>query len=1321
MQVEFLARESDSIAVELIDNTAPAERPADDAPFYKTTTTTSTGSRLWSRPSIRAGRARRKYAKWQPDRLGVAEDSATDGEQLSSDEREFGRVNTNGNTLTNASTVQESSNNLGCQSNPQPFEQTAEQVQQQDFGAVPSIGTTQSTTHQSQDHPKICGLKPGSGLDILYENQRGWFFFGIPLYSDRSLLNLDPTPWMNGDGKRSIVNITNAQVPDPSWEWAWRTWYVDMSGDVDEQGWQYAFSFASSSWHGTHPFFHSFVRRRRWVRLRVKRASERHRRSRTDLEMAHMLNADYFTIHSAVTQKRASSSERASRATSVNLAGNSTGIAEEVFLEEIRNIPSLMHALKAAVVDREKLDAVKTFLEEGGDELYYLDETIPEIMARFVYQASRWQLLTRLKDTAQALSSKQNLAVTGNDKQKAENLERKQKYISKAVETAQRHLLFPEVLQETSESPKLLLVPGLVDLTLGNRKDSLLSRISGRYTFEPMDNGGKIKGIPRQAEIGHDHIQRCGLSAGFGDHFAVCHASVAADEPLLFLYPRWFAYVPQQSRRSLNTTVSRQKKPDCSPGEPPSHPGTHYSQHHQQPFAAPPQKWLSTNSKAMLPKTETATKNTATATISHSNTTTVLVGKNGEFDAFVGLDTGPEESSDPLFERPRAVIRRDLLQRYRRGAFEGSTSSDCPSLSHLPRHEAKRMRKRDFWMSRFAPEEHVSLYQQLKKMMLTAERRARFRTSRVTSPDAKHELHRRQILVPEETIALLCGPSWASTGSESINENIWYVRLHNGCRVHVFPAVESVGQNRKVILTGSEWVTSLVESRIKQTQELQEIGDALIDIQKPPVPIFPSLRALDRDGLSAPLVRGVWNTSSVSQPSTTTLDLVTNDSKNISTVRAFVEQVDELTSSLSTPNNRRHIKKVATSLHQLFLGTKTRHLASTAALNKAISFLLRHGYPPYAQSLILRGEHVITIDTLNIFLKAAAKDQNIPLFFQVMRILIRLQIPPNPDTLVAYLSCLNRPASRTKMVKLMEEKGYLQDPTVMRQVMQLTVFDVFTEHLKEGKSVDAFINKIIRALGRPYLAAPLINRMFHITLSLKNLLAMQQLLRLCKINGVPLNSATLFHLIRFFKHDTFFALDYALDCLENPKSKLDKKTYEALFSNAFANRHYNICRVLWWYACIDGMVTKGMELKLAELLAQNTPKEGHTQQENLWRNSAGTVILGIGLRSHHFPLKQSLLKDIPAEFHDNPVASLMSGSVLQGEEHAAQRRAARAIIKHDMEFGSWYRPKLPLANMLEAAAELDRQWKDVPRTRNWPMQNAIQVPVELVGHGFSQE
>jgi hypothetical protein len=43
---------------------------------------------------------------------------------------------------------------------------------------------------------------------------------------------------------------------------------------VDEEGWEYSFFFRGFVWHGTSPWFHSFVRRRRWIRLRRRRMDD---------------------------------------------------------------------------------------------------------------------------------------------------------------------------------------------------------------------------------------------------------------------------------------------------------------------------------------------------------------------------------------------------------------------------------------------------------------------------------------------------------------------------------------------------------------------------------------------------------------------------------------------------------------------------------------------------------------------------------------------------------------------------------------------------------------------------------------------------------------------------------------------------------------------------------------------------------------------------------------------------------------------------------------------------------------------------------------
>jgi hypothetical protein len=47
-----------------------------------------------------------------------------------------------------------------------------------------------------------------SEIDVLYENQRGWFLFGHPLFSSNALWQIDVKAWTDSKGGQSSVNIT---------------------------------------------------------------------------------------------------------------------------------------------------------------------------------------------------------------------------------------------------------------------------------------------------------------------------------------------------------------------------------------------------------------------------------------------------------------------------------------------------------------------------------------------------------------------------------------------------------------------------------------------------------------------------------------------------------------------------------------------------------------------------------------------------------------------------------------------------------------------------------------------------------------------------------------------------------------------------------------------------------------------------------------------------------------------------------------------------------------------------------------------------------
>jgi hypothetical protein len=212
------------------------------------------------------------------------------------------------------------------------------------------------------------GADAGAEYDVLYENQRGAFLFGVPFFSSRALGQFEPAAWVDGSFRKSRVGVADAQLPDPSWRWAWRTWYVDMGRDVDEEGWEYSFFFRGFRWHGTHPWFHSFVRRRRWLRKRVRRRG----RDGGDGEGAHRMNPEYFTIHSDKGRPLEGMSP------SPSMSNKEWGVEENATWEELdmADLATLLRALKEAPVDSERISLIGRFLEQGGDDLNYLAKEV---------------------------------------------------------------------------------------------------------------------------------------------------------------------------------------------------------------------------------------------------------------------------------------------------------------------------------------------------------------------------------------------------------------------------------------------------------------------------------------------------------------------------------------------------------------------------------------------------------------------------------------------------------------------------------------------------------------------------------------------------------------------------------------------------------------------------------------------------------------------------------------------------------------------------------------------------------------------------------
>ncbi|KAK3301417.1 uncharacterized protein B0H64DRAFT_353273 [Chaetomium fimeti] len=247
------------------------------------------------------------------------------------------------------------------------------------------VSKIQTTKHHAK--PKT----PESAVDILYENQRGGFLCGMPLFSSMALGNLDPPAWTNFAHRPSPTNINTAQVPDPSWEWAWPEWRINHDEGVDEDGWEYSFAFSKKfAWHKAR-WWNSFVRRRAWIRKRVRKDAG------YLAQGPHMLNPEYFTIRPSSETARDGSPSRASSVRGSRVSMSTVNL-EGVEPPVIEHADGLLHVLRVSRIDREKIEAVDNYLENSQENLEGLQSIMHDIMALFVFQASRRVLLSKLTD-----------------------------------------------------------------------------------------------------------------------------------------------------------------------------------------------------------------------------------------------------------------------------------------------------------------------------------------------------------------------------------------------------------------------------------------------------------------------------------------------------------------------------------------------------------------------------------------------------------------------------------------------------------------------------------------------------------------------------------------------------------------------------------------------------------------------------------------------------------------------------------------------------------------------------------------------------------
>ena len=562
--------------------------------------------------------------------------------------------------------------------------------------------------------------------------------------------------------------------------------------------------------------------------------------------------------------------------------------------------------------------------------------------------------------------------------------------------------------------------------------------------------------------------------------------------------------------------------------------------------------------------------------------------------------------------------------------------------------------------------------------------------------------------VPEETAALMSGVT-----NMALRENIYYLQVHNGCRVRLHAPQESDGPYRKVTLSGSKQVVKLVAKRIRTLQKRQEDGDPSIRIRVPTVPVYSSVWTLRNKNLPVPLVRGYWDRD-VRLAYREDFDEFLAG-RPLNHVNEFLEHVVYLTNT--RPYHRMWRKdeeneptapwdqRIADAMVALFQNDEHFRLISTAALNEALAFLYKREFLHHARQILAIAAHVATRDTYNLLLKEAAIRQNLRQFEATVFAMQRMQFEPDETSWVAFAEFVISPGWKASLIKHLTDRGSLalwSLPNVMHNVIEYT----FETHLDEGENVDSFFRIMIERHNFNWFNPSLLNKMFAALVRRDDHAALDRLFTICLEHGLSITNEILITILGLFQRDIDAALGYFYTTCERGNFHITKELFEKLFFIAQACRCYNLSRVIWRYACMACATTRDMADTVRQSLRRTNGPVRRNVRTQLWLRNSGKVIVGV----RRPQLEDEEAGDLLEEFRDKPLEYLLMKSTWTDPETRAH--VARAIVRHDVLDGSKYRPIIPLLIALDAAHILDINWGTV-RGHTWLVYNAMQVPTRL--------
>ena len=348
---------------------------------------------------------------------------------------------------------------------------------------------------------------------------------------------------------------------------------------------------------------------------------------------------------------------------------------------------------------------------------------------------------------------------------------------------------------------------------------------------------------------------------------------------------------------------------------------------------------------------------------------------------------------------------------------------------------------------------------------------------------------------------------------------------------------------------------------------------------------------------------------------------------------AFITQVTgmrPLSRDKRRDQSRRHpsFKVVDACLISLFQNPNLYQYFTVDAFNSALTFYYAHKY---------RGIHRVReiyslMEKLNmdrdprtfvIMLMAAAKQQDLALLSYLVVVMIRKGVQPTKKVWLALLETIQSKVARMHTIKTMREHGLLQDVTIIRAVVGLTIPSEVPNHIQSGQDLELLFHLIDTRYGHEWPTTEIGN---HMTWALCNNGMFSDILRMWHLlyaRGCPPSAYTMTILLRHSKK--LFDIGTSIEIVRHfwrlYGVALDATGHETLFRHAWSMRSYNLCKVVWSHACTEDLshwrinlmlsfsLTRWKDVGLVLRSGPITDTDDFQNSSDAWFRNAGKLII----------------------------------------------------------------------------------------------------------------